>query len=376
MFYKIAIGFIRILKTWPISTFCFVPKSSLTGELAMKYLALFILLASTSLFAQAGTPDLNLIRAVTKGAEVKIRLRISDQSGAPVEGARVWGGISTGGGMDDFTQIDMLSDSNGFVTICGRCTDKVVCRITKDGYYATELEHHCYNRDEPRPVVSGKWQPYGKEIAAKLKKIIKPSLTGGPVRDQPIPVFDKWIGYDLEVRDWIAPYGTGVFDDVSIRYSYDKKSRREFDCKLEMSFEKWPYAGVIEMQKETFSEMQNTYYAPSGMVYASTIEFEMHTTAKQWVKKVQLDKKSYLIFRTRTETDSKGLLVGAHYGRIDGALIFSPNPYLTFGGVFFNGKSNDINLEDKATAERSLNSARWQKQLELERLEEQQKKVR
>lgn len=339
----------------------------------MRKMALSILLSGANLLAQASSTDYDPVRAFTNGAEVKIVLRISDQCGNPVEGARVWGGFATGGGIGDYTQIDMLSDSNGVVTICGRCTDKVVCRITKDGYYATRLEYSCYNRDVSPPVADGKWQPYGNELAIKLKQMVNPSIEGGHVADQPIPVFDKWIGYDLEVRDWTAPYGTGICDDVSIRYSCDKRSRRDFDCKLELSFVKWPHGGVIEMQKETFSEMQSVYYAPTNQPFTPMVEFEMHATAKQWLKKIELDKKTYLIFRTRTKTDSDGLLTEAHYGRIDGSLVFSPNPYLRVGGIFFNSKENDTNLEDKMTAQRSLNSAFWREKLEQERMEKLQR---
>lgn len=340
----------------------------------MRQMALSILISCANLMAQASTPDFDLIRAFTNGAEVKIVLRISDQCGNPVERARVWGGFATGGGIGDSTQIGMMSDSNGVVTICGRCTDKVVCRITKDGYYATRFEYSCYNRDVSPPVADGKWQPYGNEMAIKLKQMLNPSIEGGHVADLPIPVFDKWIGYDLEVRDWTAPYGTGICDDVSIRYSCDKRSRRDFDCKLELSFEKWPYGGVIEMQKETFSEMQSLYYAPTNQHYKANIEFEISRTPKKRLKSITLDDSSYLIFRTRTKTDLNGLLTEAHYGRIDGDWSFGPNPYLIVGGIFFNSKENDTNLEDKETAERSLNSAFWRKKLEQERLEEEQKR--
>ena len=57
-----------------------------------------------------------------------------------------------------------------------------------------------------------------------------------------------------------------------------------------------------------------------------------------------LDSNSYLIFRTRTQVDSKGNLLSAHYGKIYGSWRSNDEEMFINGGCF-NPVENDTNIE-------------------------------
>ena len=95
-------------------------------------LALFMLPA-VSLMAISAQPSLALYNATRKGALAKICLHVVDPAGHPVAGAKVWGGLQTGGNLGDFTPISGVTDTNGEYVIQGRCTNRIRCDITKTG---------------------------------------------------------------------------------------------------------------------------------------------------------------------------------------------------------------------------------------------------
>ena len=102
------------------------------------------------------------------GALAKECLRVVDQDGCPVAGARVWGGLQTGGNLNDFTAISGYTNTNGEYVIEGKCTNRIRCDITKVGYYPSEL---CLsNYGYSHSVSNGVWIPYGEMRVVTLKK--------------------------------------------------------------------------------------------------------------------------------------------------------------------------------------------------------------
>ena len=168
--------------------------------------------------------DLALYRARKYGANAKECLKVVDQDGMPVAGAKVWGGIQHGDGYDDFTPISGMTDTNGEYVIQGKCTNRIRCDITKNGYYRSELllENYGYRHD----LEKGKWMPYRERRTVVLKKIKNPCkllVFPDSLRCCRIPDFDKWIGFDFECCEWIAPHGKGRYADVLLRFSAMKK---------------------------------------------------------------------------------------------------------------------------------------------------------
>ncbi len=309
------------------------------------------------------TDEMALYRARRYGAEAKECLRVIDQDGVPVPGARIWGGLQTGDGYKDFIPIRGNTNTNGEYVVQGKCTNRITCQVTKDGYYDSILELVDYgNRHSLR---GGKWQPYGEHTTIVLKKIKNPiALSHAKPNLDPPPGQGEWWGYDIEQRKWVTSEHNGLHKDMLVKITTESKDEiSDFKTTMEISFTNNPYAGAYVQKKDKYSEMKSVYNADTNAVYQTLFRFtyERHPViVEKPIRHVsgmneidtRLDADSYLVFRTRTEVDPEGRLISAHYGKIYGVWEF-------FGGmraanVQFNSTPNDTNLEDSETAERTL----------------------
>lgn len=307
--------------------------------------------------------ELALAKARRYGAQAKECLRVVDQDGMPVADARIWGGLQTGEGYNDFIPIQGNTNTNGEYTVKGKCNDRLTLRITKAGYYKTDFELSYSNTAAIPKVKDGKWQPYGYSRQVSLKKIIAPvNLTHPNPKRKQNPDVSAWHGYDLEQCEWLPPHGRGRHADMLVRINVEASAAHDFKAFMEISFTNNPFAGAYLLKKDPYSEMQSIYKADTNAVYQTSLEYlhEEHPIIhREPIVYVQganktdtrLDRDSYLVFRTRTKIDNDGNLVSAHYGKIYGPweIFRSMHAY----GVYFNPKENDTNLEDIETAEHS-----------------------
>ncbi len=321
----------------------------------IKYFCFVLLtIVTCAVFAQ----DFNLYKALTYGAKVKEVLRVVDQDGLPVAGAKVWGGFQTGDGLNDFTPIDGVTDTNGVYVIEGKCTRGLRCRVTYDGYYKSVFELTDYGTSS-KPV-NGTWQPYGMNHTLVLNKIINPQPLVCHIYDSlKIPVYDEWIGFDLEKYDYVSPYGKGLEKDMLLRFTLKTTSREDYHKTMEVSFANNPFAGAYEMPRNTESEFQSVYHADTNATYRPSFFYSYNRTLEKGIDSSnRLQKDKYLIFRTRTKVDAEGRLVSAHYGKIYGDWSIVGVGGMRMDEVAFNSIPNDTNLEDLHTAERSRISKR------------------
>ena len=304
-------------------------------------LALLVMLVLNSI-----AQDLALYKARKYGAKAKEYLRVIDQDGIPVGGAKVWGGMQYGDGFNDFTPISGMTDTNGEYVIQGKCTNRIRCDITKDGYYRSELllDNYGYKHN----LVKDKWMPYGEKRTIVLKKIRSPcKLLPFPVslRWCRIPEFDKWIGFDFECCEWIAPHGKGRCADVLLRFSAMKKGLHDYRYVMDVSFTNNPYAGAYQMKVDKSSDLTTTYDADSNAMYKAELSYVLEQTPGNHRHWDFLDTDSYLVFRTRTRVDENNKLIGAHYGNINGPWR-SGTEFMFLSGGCFNPVENDVNIED------------------------------
>ena len=301
------------------------------------------------------------------GALAKVNVRVVDQDGQPVSDAKIMGGFTTGCRMDDYILVDGLTNTNGEFTAESKCTEFLRFDVRKEGYYCTK-EKIIFNRPKAASiVVDGKWLPYGETRTVVLKKIKNPVQIGEFGRCSiPIPVYDKWVGYDFEKKQWLPPYGGGKCSDVLLKFG-KALTHKQFDYKMtmEVSFTNNPYAGFYQMKEDAFSERKTAYRAdPNANFYAErSYVQERHPNAP--CTDNRLDNDSYLIFRTRTKIDEKGRLISAHYGIIRGRWSFFSS--MLSGGFLFNSTPNDTNLEDAETARRARLAYRQCQELEWRR---------
>lgn len=318
-------------------------------------IAVYIVLPLTLNAAGPSAEELALYNAREDGALICERLRVVDQDGTPVAGARIWGGLQTGDRIGDNTPVRGMTDTNGEYVVKGKVTRIFHCEISKDGYYTSIRDFTYGDAITGGSIKDGKWQPYGTSRTFVIRKMLRPEVTGKRYIEQSIPAFGEWLDYDLELADWIEPYGKGKVADMRIRVTARDEGTLDFSYKMELSFELSPFAGAYIRKKEMFSEMRCDYYATTNdAAYSSMIVFDVDRSGRAIRKWNLLDGDSYMVFRVRTRVDEYGRLVAAHYGRIDGEWRFYERQGMTLQGIYFNGEENNTNLEDEYTAKESI----------------------
>ena len=323
----------------------------------MKRMIVTLCLASPMILNASGpsAEELALAKARNNGAKAKECLRVVDQDGMPVFGARIDGGLQTGDGYNDYTPIKGATDTNGEFVVQGKCTNRIRCGITKDGYYASEfvLPNYAYRHS----FKDGKWIPYGSQHTVVIKKIINPQpMSFHDERTSfKVPVYDEWIGFDCEKYDFVSPYGQGVKDDMLLRFALNNPNVDDYHMTMEVSFTNNLYAGAYEMERTKTSEFESVYHADTNAVYRQSFRYRFdQSPVKVPEYTTQLNSDRYLVFRTRTKVDSEGRLVSAMYGKIYGNWNFVGPGGMNIEQFVFNTTANDTNLEDLHTAERSL----------------------
>lgn len=281
-------------------------------------------------------------------ALAQVRFHVVDQDGTAVPGAKIWGGFTCGSRMNDYVLVDGVTDTNGVYVAEGRCNEFLRVDVRKDGYYHTEDKIFFGQSGKVPSVVDGKWQPYGETRKVVLKKIKNPwsvKVFDEKHHHHAIPAFDQWVGFDLEVGDWISPYGIGKHNDVALRFRTDiRKPKVDFTYVMEACFTNNPFAGAYMMRKDPRSNLGTEYAAETNGIYSATFSFTTECISNQPAKATYLDADSYLVFRTRTRVDGQGRLLGAHYGKICG-IWRSTNKLMQLGDGCFNPNENDPNIE-------------------------------
>jgi hypothetical protein len=85
-------------------------------------------------------------------------------------------------------------------------------------------------------AVLGKWQPWNPVYQVVLKKIINPIPMYAKSVRVVVPALNQPIGFDLEVGDWVQPFGKGVASDFVFTLTRIKNSPTDFSATLLLSF--------------------------------------------------------------------------------------------------------------------------------------------
>lgn len=324
----------------------------------MKNLTISLCLALPLILIAAGPSkeQMALYNAITHGALVMEHIRVVDQDGLPVESAKIWGGLQTGDGYNDYASVDGYTNTNGEFMVKGKCTNFLSLRITKDGYYKTDFRFS-YRATLANPKVKdGKWQPYDSRRTIILKKIIdpQPMIFQNGRTSFKVPAYEEWVEFDCEKFDFVAPYGKGAAKDMLLRFTLKNPTPDDYHMTMEVSFTNNPYAGAYELDRTKMSEFESVYHADTNAVYRQYFVYRFdQSPVKTPEYTTQLKSDKYLVFRTRTKVDAEGQLVSSHYGKIYGDWSFVGPGGMSMAQFVFNPRPNDTNLEDEYTAEYS-----------------------
>jgi len=212
--------------------------------------------------------------------------------------------------------------------------------IHADGYYQdwAGLERRKKN------IVLNRWEPWNPTFEVKMRPKKNPVLmTYKRQKWTVVPEFGKLVGYDLEIRDWVAPHGKGKTEDFLFVMNLDRKSMSDAEASYTLTFSN-PLDGIQEYlpPDDLRSSFIFPYVAPTNGYKKSLYQHDI-TTPYGPSKTTEKENINY-IFRVRTKTDDEGNIVSACYGRIKGELKISRKGQVEFG-YWFNLEPNNRSLE-------------------------------
>jgi hypothetical protein len=190
--------------------------------------------------------------------------------------------------------------------------------IDKEGYYGTRSS--C---DLGIPYDAKKWNP---AVTILIKKVGKPIAMYAKkyVMGLKLPEYNKQIGYDLMIGDWVGPYGKGINSDILFTENHaDEKSGYTFTIGFPKEGD-----GLQEFtlpDREIGSGLRSPHEAPVDGYQSKHEQTQMPDPNRNY------------FFRVRTAKDHEGNIVSAHYGKIYGDFM-----QFTY---YLNPTPNDRNIE-------------------------------
>ena len=309
-------------------------------------LAMFV----TMLIHLAGYAELKLDpqyrKAVERGAATRIDVHVVDDEGSAVQGATVKAVFAS---QDGERSGSYVSDENGVAIVEGITTGHYVeLRLSRDGYYDSKVKYRYLRLAENRAVKDGKWQPWGKDERIVLRKIceqVQPVTHGGPYD---IPKTNEWVSFDMQERDWVAPFGKGKEADVEFLFSWYGKDPLNWERqRFGVRFPGNPYNGGYLCGTKKESSFPYAFRAATGNTDFHRELFDDMNCGKHCFG--MLDGTSDFVFRIRSVTNSVGRLLSCNYGRF--RLLDYGVERTGMGSMMmrydYNPSSMDTNLEFK-----------------------------
>lgn len=291
----------------------------------------------------------------------EVKMHVVDETGAPVAGATAeivyvsYNGEKVHAG---------LSDSEGRYSARGQGNHSVILIASKPGYYPVSLRDLSKATDH--------------DVELVLPRVINP-IPLYVLRiddDQGIvfPVHDQWIGFDLEIGDWVSPHGKGKTADFRLRFKNEFKGwkdwlasdidslmaetkelakRRNEDWTIEkfkMRSGKWD--GLVEM---SFPGEGDGILEAKRFIGYSPMKLPHHAPddgySSAWKRMVNnydgiiLPRDTGFFLRTRVKRDQKGQIISANYSKFIGRMNAMANTGMIEFFYYFNPTPNDRNLE-------------------------------
>lgn len=257
-----------------------------------------------------------------------VKLKVINDNQEPVPHARVWvayGNPQEGASLDPFQTNDWavagLTDSNG----CFQASQNnnhswtLGLHIQKDGYYPIATTYELAGHANSTRDLDLTWI---------LKKIIKPiPMYAKSITSLEFPQFNKPIGYDLMIGDWVGPYGKGISADILFTENH---TNADSGYTFTVSF---PNVGD---GLQEFS-LPPTRFPGDGSALRSAQTAPIDGYQPQYIQAGMPDQNRNYYFRVRTQLDHNGNVVSAHYGKIYG-------DFMQFR-YYLNPTPNDRNIE-------------------------------
>jgi hypothetical protein len=232
----------------------------------------------------------------------------------------------------------------------GKTNGEFSFTLEKHGYYKTREDKYLFHLPDVS-VSGGRWQPYGMTNMVVLKRQVNPvaMCVKRNSRQDIFPGRNQLYGYDMQVGDWVKPWGKGKQADFHLSYEReDKGAYLDIKTVLTLVFTN-AFDGVYEAKADgTGSAMNVVYNADTNAVYKKQLIFVYDRTTNKIMTDTCLSKGDYLVLRTRSECDEDGNLKKAHYAKIRDQFDVGRKDDLWMV-YYFNPNENDPNLEADTT---------------------------
>lgn len=262
----------------------------------------FVLL--TLAFAMSGCA---FAQSSTTGVEWNVTLKVVDDNGQPVQGARVSVGYHVtpppGQIIEDYRdssdKIEGQTDANGeFTASHSDASWSLGIDVQKAGCYPSHINYNLFipGQFDAQTVAKNR----NPTLTLVLKKILHPiPMYAKRIIGMP-PIFGRPLGYDFIVGDWVAPYGKGT--NAYIFFTARKIAN---DTEFVVTFPN-PDDGIQEYHVPypltQGSALRSPHEAPKG-----GYESELTRTSKDY------NEDRCYFFRVRTASGT-GILYGKIYG--------------------------------------------------------------
>jgi len=238
----------------------------------------------------------------------KITVKVEDESGKPVEGAKV--GIGFGKG-----EAEGLTNSEGRFSGSANCNSHIGFNAVKPGYYMS-IGTYDFNYGKKSII---RWEPWNPEVTVVLRKIENPVPMYARDTEESrliIPVTGKDVGFDLIIYDWVKPYGLGNVADIICNLHVQRTARNDFKYDLKVSFP-GQFNGIQSFEEDLLhgSEFKLPRFAPEDGYKKELKAFIDRKPVG--ASKSSFNNRMHHIFRVRSEVE-KGKLKKAMYGKIIG----------------------------------------------------------
>lgn len=270
----------------------------------------------------------------------KLNLKVINEEGHPLEGAKVELQFQGGGLEKDATRGE--TDDQGFYSASGFSSDGVTGGgVDKDGYYTSVFHHDFY------VTRFGMWQPWGKELTVVMRPIVNPVPMYVRNAFFYFPALGKEIGFDLEKADWVIPHGLGTKADFVFKVDQRYDNGNNYDATMILTFSN-PFDGIQVVKDD------------SGGDFNAGSQYRLPRTAPEsgYLPKLQkrnswgstgghsdMEDDNNYIFRVRSEIDENGKLKRAMYGKIRGELRYGPGSGGMIGMHYYLNPDYTRNLE-------------------------------
>jgi len=267
---------------------------------------------------------------------MKSTLKVVDEVGAVMSGVSVSIGYYTN---SISTGVSGVTDTNGLFKFQDTSPSEYAdysFEAKKDGYY--QIWQAVYLQS---PYDPAKWN-IDKTLV--LKKVGKPvAMYAKHVLQLKFPEFNKAIGFDLMIGDWVGPCGKGVNADLLFTQHH---TNPQSGYPITMSFPNIG-DGIQEFtlqESDKGSGLRSGHEAPSEGYQTTIIQTEMTNPNRNFY------------FRVRTKLDESGKVVSARYGKIYGDLAqftYYLNPTPNDRNIEFDPKQNlihDLKSFERVTA--------------------------